>query len=111
MLSEVCARRHIGLRAAVVADVDLAAENRLDSDLSGLPIELDSPSKRPVVGEPDSGHLELSGPSRKGRDAAGPVEDRVLGVDVKVDERRFRHGKPILMLAQDRTHPRSKRVF
>ena len=88
----------LGLGAAVVADVDLAAENRLDSDLSGLPVELDGPGERAVVGEPDGGHLELSSPSREGRDAARPVEDRVLGVDVKVDERRFRHGQPILVL-------------
>jgi hypothetical protein len=64
-----------------------------------------------VVGEPNGRHLKLSGASRESGDAARPIEDGVLGVDVKVDERRFRHGKPILMLAQDRTHPRSKRVF
>ena len=93
----------LGLGAAVVADVDLAAENRLDSDLSGLPVELDGAGERAVVGEPDGGHLELSSPSREGGNAARPVEDRVLGVDVKVDERRFRHGKPILVLGEDRT--------
>ena len=96
----------LGLGAAVVADVDLAAENRLDSDLSGLPVELDGPGERAVVGEPDGGHLELSSPSREGGNAARPVEDRVLGVDVKVDERRFRHGQPILVLPQDRTQRR-----
>ncbi len=42
--------------------------------------------ERPVVGEPDGGHLELSSPSRERRDPAGPVQDRVLGVDVQVDE-------------------------
>jgi hypothetical protein len=52
-----------------------------------------------VVGEPDRRHLELSRARGKGRDTAGPVEDRVLGVDVKVDERRFWHGTPILDLA------------
>jgi len=31
-----------------------------------------------------------------------PIEDGVLGVDVKVDERRFRHGKPILPAGLDR---------
>ena len=98
----------LGLGAAVVADVDLAAENRLDSDLSGLPVELDGAGERAVVGEPDGGHLELSGASREGRDAARPVEDRVLGVDVKVDERRFRHGQPILVLAEDRTRERQE---
>jgi hypothetical protein len=55
-----------------------------------------------VVGEPDRRHLELSGTGREGGNPAGPIEDRVLGVDVKVDERRFWHGTPILDLAQDR---------
>jgi hypothetical protein len=50
-----------------------------------------------VVGEPNGGHLELGGASREGWDPARPIEDGVLGVDVKVDERRFRHGKPILV--------------
>ena len=86
----------LGLGLAVVGDVDLAAENRLDSDLSGLPVELDGTGERPVVGERDGGHLELSSSSREGGNAARPVENRVLGVDVKVDERRFRHGQPIL---------------
>ena len=32
------------LRAAVVGDVDLAADDRLDAVLSGLPVELDAPA-------------------------------------------------------------------
>ena len=96
----------LGLSLPVVADVDLAAENRLDSVLSGLPVELDGPGERAMIGEPDGGHLELSGASREGGNPAGPIEDGVLGVDVKVDERRFRHGKSILVLAQDRTQRR-----
>ena len=94
----------LGLGAAVVGDVDLAAEQRLDAVLAGLAVELDRPGHGAVVGEPDRRHLELSGAGREGRDAARPVEDRVLGVDVEVDERRFWHGTPILGLAQDRTH-------
>jgi hypothetical protein len=56
-----------------------------------------------VVGESNGRHLELCGSLRQGRDAASPVEDRVLGVDVKMDELRLGHGMPILDLAQDRT--------
>jgi hypothetical protein len=89
----------LGLGAAVVAHIDLAAENRLDTVLPGLPVELDGAGKGTVVGEPDCGHLELGGPSSERRNATGPIEDGVLGVDVKVNERRrFRHGKPILVL-------------
>jgi hypothetical protein len=45
-----------------------------------------------VVGERNRRHLELRGPRREPRNPAGSVEDRVLGVDVKVDEGRLRHG-------------------
>ncbi len=90
------------LRTAVVGDVDLAAQNRLDSGLSGLPVELDRAGHGAVVGEPDRRHLELGGAGREGRDPAGPVEDRVLGVDVKVDKRRLGHGRVILGLGVDR---------
>ena len=93
----------LGLGAAVVGDVDLAAEDRLDALLGGVAVELDRAGHGAVVGEPDGGHLELSGAGRERRNPAGPIEDGVLGVDVKVDELRLGHGKPILDLAQDRT--------
>jgi hypothetical protein len=44
-----------------------------------------------MVGEPDSGHLELSGASRERGNPAGPIEDRVLGVDMQMNEGRFGH--------------------
>jgi hypothetical protein len=57
-----------------------------------------------VIREGHRRHVELRRAGRERRDPAGPVEDRILGVDVKVDERRcFGHGKCILDLAQDRT--------
>jgi hypothetical protein len=42
-------------------------------------------------------------PASKRRNAAGSIEDGALGVDVKVDERRFGHGKPILPAGIART--------
>ena len=83
------------LRAAVVADVDLAADQRLDAVLGRLAVELDRARQRAVVGEPDGGHLELGGALRQGRDPAGAVEDRVLAVDVEMDELGG-HGKAIV---------------
>ena len=56
-----------------------------------------------MVGERDGGHLELGGPCGEVGDAARPVENRVLGVDVKVDERRLGHGQSILDRVVDRT--------
>ena len=74
------------LREPVVGDVDLAAEQRLDALLPGLPVELDRAGEAAVVGERDGRHLQLGSARRQLRDPAGPVEDRVLGVDVEVDE-------------------------
>ena len=82
----------LGLEGRVVADVDLAADERLDALLRRVLVVLHRAGERPVVGEPDGGHLELGSPSRERGDPAGPVEDRVLGVDVQVDEGRLGQG-------------------
>ena len=90
------------LGLAVVGDVDLAAEDRLHAVLLRLLDEVDRARERAVVGERDGRHLELRGPRGERRDAARPVEDRELGVDVEMDERSgFRHGKPIVLGGPD----------
>ena len=81
------------LRVPVVGDVDLAADDGLDSLVPGRLVEVDRAGERAVVGERDGRHLELGGALREVRDPAGAVEDRVLGVDVEVDEGRFGHGR------------------
>ena len=80
------------LCAPVVGDVDLAAEERLDAVLGRLLRELDRAGERAVVGERDRRHLELRRPRGEGRNPARPVQNRVLGVDVEVDEGRLGHG-------------------
>ncbi len=87
-------------RLAVVDDVQLAAEDRLDALVGGGLVEIDRAGHRAVVGERDCGHLELRGLPRERRDPARPVEDGVLGVDVQVDERRG-HGKAIVLPRSD----------
>ena len=85
------------LRLAVVGDVDLAAEDRLHALLLRLPDEVDRAGERAVVGERHRRHLELGRALGERRDPARPVEDRVLRMDVEMDEiGRRRHGKPIL---------------
>ena len=83
-------------RAAIVDDVHLAAEDRLDPLLGGGLVEVDRAGHRAVVGERHGGHLELGRLPRERRDPARPVEDRVLGVDVQVDERGG-HGRAIVV--------------
>ena len=81
------------LRHAVVADVDLAADERLHAVLAGLLDEVDRARQRAVVGERHGRHLPLGRARGERRHPARPVEDGVLRVDVEVDERRRRHGR------------------
>ena len=97
-----------GARAAVVGDVDLAADDRLHALVLRRLEELDRARERAVIGERDGRHLELRGALRERGDPAGAVEDRVLAVDVQVDEVGG-HGRVIIPTGPDdpRRGPRS----
>ena len=82
-------------RVAVVGDVDLAADDRLDPLVARGLVEVDRAGERAVVGERHRRHLELGRAGGERGDPARPVEDRVLAVDVQVDEVGA-HGRPIL---------------
>ena len=47
------------LCAAILDEVDLAANNRLDAGLRGRPVEVDRPGHRTVIGDRHGRHLEL----------------------------------------------------
>src|SRR5437879_4621194 len=74
-------------------DVDLAAHNRLDSGFLARLVEVDGAVHDAVVGDGQGGHLELGRSLHERVDAAGPIEQRELGVVVEVDEgvRGVRH--------------------
>ncbi len=84
------------LRPAVVGDVDLTADDRLDARLPGLPEQLHRAGERAVVGKRDGRHLEPRGLLHEAGDPARPVEDRVLRVDVQMDKWGG-HGKASLL--------------
>src|SRR4029450_12438509 len=88
------------LREAVVRDIHLAADERLDAAGFRLPIELDHPCQGAVIGQGAGRHLEPLGLLHESRNAARPVQDRVLRVDVQVDERRTQ-GEPIVIRPRD----------
>ena len=75
---------HAPLGLAVVHQVGLEAENRLDIVLAAGLVVLDRAVHHPVVGEPERRHVELGGPRRHRLDLAGAVEQRVLAVDMQV---------------------------
>ena len=84
------------LDAPVVHDVHLAPEDRFDALRLRRLVEVDRAGHRAVVGERDGRHLEAGRLLRERRDPAGPIEDRVLRVDVQVDERSA-HGMAIVV--------------
>jgi hypothetical protein len=95
----------LSLRAAVVGDVDLAADDGLDAVATRFAEEFDRSGQRSVVGERDGRHLEFGRSLGERRDPARSVEDRVLGMDVEMDERRgfgSGHGRVILGTGVDR---------
>ncbi len=98
--SQVCVA--LLLRLAIVGDVDLAADDGLHAVLARLPRELDRPGERAVVGERHGRHLESRRLGRQLRDPARPVENRILGVDMQMDEGGG-HREVILEPGQDRT--------
>jgi hypothetical protein len=70
---------------AIVHQVGLEADDRLDSArLAGL-VVLDGAVHHAVVREPERRHLQLRGSRRHAVDLAGAIEQRVLAVDVQVD--------------------------
>ena len=75
------------VKAAFRGDVDLTAENRFDSLLHGLPIEIDTPVHDAVVRNCAGCHPELFDLGYIFRYFVGAVQQRIFRVDVKVGER------------------------
>ena len=79
-------RSYPALGVAIVDEVGLEADDRLDPVLAAGLVELDGAVHHPVVGEPERRHPELGGAGGHRVDLAGAVEQRVLAVDVQVDD-------------------------
>ena len=67
-------------------DVHLAADDRLHPMRDARLVELDGAEHVAVVGHRDRRHAELLHARHELRDLVGPVEQRVLGVEVEVSE-------------------------
>ena len=76
---------------AVVDEVRLEAQQRLDAVLLGGLVELDGAVHDAVVGQADGRLVEGRGALGELADVAGAVEQRVLGVDVQVRDGRGAH--------------------
>ena len=91
------------LTVPIVRDVDLATDDRLDTGSLAPAVELHGAGERAVIRERNGRHLELGSAGHEARDATGAIEDRVLRVDVKVDERSLGHDRAILRATPEST--------
>ena len=73
------------LGAAVVDQVGLEPDDRLDPVLATRLVVLDRSVHDAVIGQPERRHAELGGTRRHRLDLVRPVEQRVLAVDVQMD--------------------------
>ena len=71
--------------------IDLAADNRLDAGLSAGFIESHSSVHDAMIRHGKSGHVQLFRALSNLVDAAGTVEQGILGMDMEMDEA---YGKP-----------------
>jgi hypothetical protein len=92
---------------AIVDEIRLEADDRLDAVLAGGLVELDRAVHHAVVREAQRGLPELRGALGELVDVACPVEQRVLGVDVEVGAAGSGHGQRRLGGASDGAAPAS----
>jgi hypothetical protein len=79
------------LEARPGGHIDLTPENRLDLGPARLLVELHGSEEVAVVREGGRRHPQGAGPLEERLDLDGAVEERVLAVEVEVDEGRGRH--------------------
>jgi hypothetical protein len=72
-------------------DIHLASQNRLDAALLGVVVKDDRREHVPVLGNGQRRHLESGGLVEQLIDAARTVEQRELGVTMKVNEVLISH--------------------
>ena len=99
------ARRHVGF----------ATDDRFDALVARRLVEINRPVHRAVVGDGEGGELERMRPVHQPVQPAGPIEQRVLGVQVQMDEVRVRHRRQVTAQRQGGARqgcsPPSERTF
>ncbi len=88
--------------------VSLIADDRVEASGPALAVKLDGPVKIAVIGQGQGVHAQLLGPRHELRDSAGAVEQTVMTVAMKMNERSFRHS--VLGPGSAGQRPTSKRA-
>ena len=75
----------------LLGDVHLTANHGMNAFFVGFVIELNCAKEIAMVGHGDSWHALLLGDGHQLLDIAGAIQQRVIGMAVKVNERTFGH--------------------
>ena len=89
------------IEARAAREVDFAADDRLHAIRAGLLVELDGPEEIAVICLRDSRHIRRLCPFKKRVVLDCTVEQRVLRMQMKMDEGRG-HGSPLFPLDRGR---------
>jgi len=92
ILAIAAVRFFAAVMAAAFGHVDLAANDGLDVALAGFIEEIGSGKEIAMVGDGHGGHLLAGRFIQKLGGFASPIEQAVIGVNVKVNELRLAHG-------------------
>ena len=109
LLAAIAPQHTLLVESRLGSDVRLDTDDRFDSGLLGLVVELARAVHVAVVGHSDCRHLEARGLCEHRRDLGGPVEHRVLGVVVQMNERVGHEGSLLKVVrcrntSRERTH-------
>ena len=79
------------LKAASPCDIDLAADDRLDPLAAGGLIKIDGPKEHAMIGYRQGRELQLMRFIHEPVHAASAIEQRILGVNMKMNKVSVRH--------------------
>src|SRR6516164_3156985 len=94
MEAGVAALAGLALGPLAGGDVDLVANDRVETGRSALAVELDGAVEVAVIGDGQRVHAQRLDARNQLGDAAGAVEEAVVRVTVQVDERTVGHEEP-----------------
>ena len=79
------------VQSAARRDIHFAADDRLDALVTGGLVKINCAVENAVVGDRQRGKLQLMRLLHQSVETAGPVEQRILGVQMEMDKIRVRH--------------------
>ena len=87
----LAAARAFLVEAAAGRDINLASDDRFDPQVAGGLIKIDRAVKNAMIGDRQGGNLQLMRLLHQPVEAAGAIEQRILGVQMEMNKISMRH--------------------